>query len=45
MACCGIAPGCGNDDCYLCTVVAKMPQPQNRAPAAPVTKRKKKAER
>jgi len=27
MACCAIAPGCGRVNCYLCTVVALLPQP------------------
>lgn len=27
MACCAIAPGCGNPECRLCTVIAKLPQP------------------
>jgi len=27
MACCAIAPGCGRASSYLCTVVAKLPQP------------------
>ncbi len=42
MACCGIAPGCGQADCYLCTVVAKLPQPKERPATAPAPKRRKK---
>ncbi len=27
MACCAMPGGCGRPACYLCTVVAKLPQP------------------
>lgn len=26
MACCAMPGGCGNPTCYLCTVIAKLPQ-------------------
>lgn len=28
MSCCAMPGGCGNPTCYLCTVVAKLPQPK-----------------
>jgi hypothetical protein len=31
MACCAMPGGCGNPDCYLCTVVANLPQPETYA--------------